>query len=117
MVLDDEVSVCESIAIILSGYDVHYVLSTDACLAQMEQNPLPDLMIIDYKIGLDDGITFYTDTLVKKFGKIPAILISGYVGQKEQPDEDFRLASIFIRLVQKPFDIFKFKSIVGDIFK
>lgn len=115
LVLDDEASVCESIAIILSQYAVHFETSTEACLEHMSANPLPDLLIVDYKVGPDNGVEFYTTVLSKKFGKIPAILISGYVGQKEQPDEDSRLSSIFIRLVQKPFDIFMFKALIEDV--
>lgn len=112
IVLDDELSVCESIKIVLANYDVHFVLSTSDCLTYMRANQKPNLMIIDYKVGLDDGIEFYRDIIIPEFGKIPAILISGYVGQKEQPDDDLKLASMFVRLVQKPFDIFKFKAVI-----
>lgn len=116
LVIDDEKSVVDTLKIILADDgEVEVCTSVEEATRILDAvAPSIGIIIIDYQIGKDDGIAYYKNKVVPKFGKIPAILISAIKGQPRDEDEAKEIKSLFIRSFEKPFDALEMKMFVAQ---
>ena len=113
LIIDDDLSVCETLSIALSEIvRVKYFTDTKEAQIYLKKHDDIKLIIIDYKVQNIDGIDFYKDEIKNKGFNIPAILISGFIGQNKSPEEQTLLAKYFVLVLEKPFDIFELINFV-----
>jgi len=53
LLIDDELSICTGVCGLLEieGYKVEYVMSAKECFTYLENNPVPDIMLLDVNLG------------------------------------------------------------------
>jgi len=112
LILDDDPSVCETLKIALSTlFNVDFFTEPPQLLNRLQKGN-PDLLILDYKIKDIDGIAFYKKELAKL--NIPTILISGFIGQNISEEQYSALSKFFIKILEKPFEIFELIQFIED---
>jgi len=112
-VIDDEIAICETIKLVLDDqFNVKIFTTCEACMAFCDEGNIIDIFVVDFKVGRSNGYEFFK-ALCTKIKKIPpAVLVSGYVGQKEDEYEVQAMMKYFSHRIQKPFDIMELRSIV-----
>jgi DNA-binding NtrC family response regulator len=117
VVIDDDSAICESLKILLSSVanvEIFDCLETARKYIRKEYRNI-DLLIIDYNVGEENGISFYKKEIIKNEIKLPAILISGFiVTQLKTPYELNKLDNLFLGVYEKPFDFIAFRKFVKN---
>jgi DNA-binding response OmpR family regulator len=113
LIVDDDLAVCESIKMMLDKQcEVAYVCDVASAKDYINQNNI-DLIILDYNIGEDSGITFYEEEIHAKNKKIPGVLISGFIVTQLKSEEEMDgLNQLFVRIFEKPFDFIEFRKYI-----
>ncbi len=116
LIVDDDKGICEGLRLVLSDLaDIdtcNTVLEAKKCVSRI---PNLKLILVDYRIKNDSGIDFYLKEVLKKNRHIPAILMSGYVGENKHPDLIESAKSHFEAIIEKPFDVVKLRALVMNL--
>ena len=85
LVVDDDQSVLESLRRLLVSEDSDVLPARDGVetIGQFTSNPVIDLVVLDLKLGLDDGWEVFK-TIAELNPCIPAVVITAMSGQKER---------------------------------
>ncbi len=116
LVIDDEDICCKSLQRVLQ--DVCHV---DICTTSREvcdyfsTHPDPDLILIDYQICDENGIEIFRNEIVDKGKRVPAILISGYVGGAKHLKLQKEAEKYFVTIIEKPFDALVLRGFVAGL--
>jgi CheY-like chemotaxis protein len=92
LVVEDEVDLIEAYKFILSsgGYDVTTASNGDEAMHRIKQDGDPDVILLDLRMPLTDGIDFLESYDATKHPDTSIILFSNYEAQKEV-DKAFKL--------------------------
>jgi DNA-binding NtrC family response regulator len=113
VIIDDEISVCETLKIAFSDlFKVAYFCDLKDAKSFLEKNKDIALMLLDYKIRHDSGIEFFKKEVLAKNLNIPTILISGFLGQEVNEGDKFDLNKMFVKTLEKPFDLYELKDFI-----
>lgn len=116
VIVDDDISVCETIKIALSDlFPVTFFTEIVSFKKFLATSPQISILILDYKINKVNGIEFYKKELATK--NIPTILISGFIGQNKTEEEFAELQKYFAKILEKPFDIFELIQFIEKTLK
>lgn len=116
LIMDDEIGIRLILTEILTqkGHEIITAGDGPAGLRQLENEPSPDIVIVDYRLPTLNG----KDVLEKmnmnaKYKNIPRILMSG-----SPPDsEEFPPENTYQAFVIKPFDLFAMANLVENCLK
>jgi len=114
LIIDDDTDMCWVLSEVLKeeGYGTHIVHDKKNALSGLAKQKY-DLVVLDYKIGDEDGLSILEEIKKKKYsGKV--VMISAY-GNKEI-NEKARLNGA-VDFIDKPFDIVKFVNKINKLIK
>jgi len=119
VLIDDDVAICQSLQILLQDVAqlnyFHDVASAKDYLATHYDDV--DLLILDYQISSDNGITFYKNEIQTQETPIPAVLISGFIVTKLKSKEELdNLNNLFLKVFEKPFDFIQLREFIVSHF-
>jgi two-component system nitrogen regulation response regulator NtrX len=105
LIVDDEESICRSLAGILcdEGYETRIAESGDAALAALGREPLPDLVLLDIAMPGRDGLAVLAEVR-ERWPELPVVMMSGH-GTIETAVRTTRLGAF--DFVEKPLSIDK----------
>ncbi|MFA5879955.1 MAG: response regulator [Candidatus Margulisiibacteriota bacterium] len=111
LIIDDEPSVCETLKIAFSDlFNVTYFTNLDTARNFIKETKDIKFLILDFIINRESGIDFYKYEIHGNMN-LPTVLISGFIGQVNTTKEETReLEKLFIKLVEKPFDIIELRN-------
>ncbi|MBN2282299.1 MAG: sigma-54-dependent Fis family transcriptional regulator [Deltaproteobacteria bacterium] len=112
LVVDDEESICTSLQGALSddGYDVVTVQSGEECLVMLEEEELPDLILLDIWLPGMDGIETL-QAVKSKYPQIQVVMISGH-GTVESAVKCTKLGAF--DFIEKPLSLEKVLLVVAN---
>ncbi len=112
LIIDDDTDMCWVLSEVLKeeGYSANIVHEKKSALTIITKKNF-DLIILDYKLGNDDGLSILKEINSKKQGS-KIIMISAY-GNKKLKDEAEKDG--VIDFIDKPFDIAKFVTKIKNI--
>ncbi|GAC1597833.1 MAG: hypothetical protein NVS3B21_22780 [Acidimicrobiales bacterium] len=105
LVVDDEPAICRMVPqmLELEGFRAEGVLDGPAALRRLEQEPLPDVVLLDIMMPGMDGFSVLRDI---KNNPVTAHLPVGMVSAKKDPLASRRaVAGGAVGLIDKPFEI------------
>lgn len=114
LIMEDEPNIAFVLKIAMSeeGHEVKTCEDGLYGLQQLENGPLPDIVLVDLCMPRVSGRTV-VEIMHKnqKFKDIPVVIISGSI-----PDSrNFPPANCYHTLITKPFDLFKVLEIVNEL--
>lgn len=84
LIIDDDKSTVEIVQLILKNAGYEISAETDGSLAFLNQNKLPDIIILDNKLGLEDGAEVCRKLKQNNLtAHIPVVMISATPGIEE----------------------------------
>jgi CheY-like chemotaxis protein len=116
LIMEDEPNIAYvlKIAMCEEGHEVKTCQDGWYGLQQLEQGPLPDIVLVDLCMPRVNGRTV-VETMHKsqKYKEIPVVIVSGSV-----PDSrNFPPANCYRTLITKPFDLFHVLETVNELTK
>jgi len=113
LVVDDEPSICECLALALRAQHLEVTSATTAAEAlELARRARPDLVIADLRLGADDGLELI-DRLRELIGDIPAVIITGH-GDAEILSEASRRRPV--EMLNKPLDLERLRrTVAGEL--
>jgi DNA-binding NtrC family response regulator len=111
LIVDDEKSVLDTLEIILRDIANIYICQDIEKANEILETITIDFLIIDYKLEQHNGIKYYKEDIIPKYGNLPAILISALKEQPRNKHESNEL-KLFLRIIEKPFDALILKSFI-----
>jgi CheY-like chemotaxis protein len=114
LIMEDEPNIAFVLKIAMSeeGHEVRTCQDGLCGLQQLENGPLPDIVLVDLCMPRVSGRAV-VETMHKnqKFQEIPVVIMSGSI-----PDSrSFPPADSYRTLITKPFDLFKVLEIVNEL--
>jgi len=114
LIMEDEPNIAFVLKLAISeeGHEVQTCRDGLCGLQQLEEGPLPDIVLVDLCMPKISGRTV-VETMHEspKFKNIPVVIMTGSI-----PDsKDFPPAHSYRTLITKPFDIFKVLDTINEL--
>jgi len=119
LIIDDDISLCKMLEILFKDMcDVTSFYDTNLAAKYIEENgDKIAVIMLDYNIGNDDGVSFYIKEIQSKKRNIPAILVSGFIVTQLKSDDELKeLLTLFDRVIEKPFDFVELKNYIQSTY-
>jgi two-component system, response regulator, stage 0 sporulation protein F len=112
LIVDDEIGIRLLLEDLLGseGFQVHTAQNGKEALEMITKHKM-DLMMIDYKLPMMDGIEVVKQ-LEKEGNHIPTIIMSGLT--ENFKDHTYELTSV-VKVLSKPFDVLAVRDYVKEI--
>lgn len=110
LVVDDEDTIRETLALGLSDFGWEVTMCSD-CSSALKHNSPFDVYLLDLSLPGEDGFQLAA-SLRKKFGKVPIVLLTGYL--TASLEEKARKCNISA-IVRKPFKFEELDKLLSEV--
>lgn len=103
LIVDDDIDLCTLLSeeLIEIGYETDFVTSADDAIIYMQNNQIPELILLDLKMPGKDG--FYVMQKIKELGLLTKIIVLTAYADIKSAMESTKLGAV--DFVSKPYDL------------